>query len=179
MSSNSLINYHPTDADADLIVKYIVKNVDDYIDLLAVRPSSWSKIIREYKDQEGMSFDECCKTDLEEIFADEWQGSLEDTIVTPSEEGAWGKAKEMSLDEYLDKRADRIYNHMASAGFINHWIDDLIDYNAPSFAGLMVKVNIRLAVVLDSSKFTIRDELISRVYYHLHNIVERYIRNYS
>lgn len=178
MNSNLLINYHPTDADADLIVQYIVKDVDNYIDWLAAHPSGWPKIIREYQHQEGMSFDQCCKMNLEKIFADEWKGSLDDTIVAPSEEGAWGEVKERSLDEYLDIHSDNICGHIDCAGFINHWIEDLVDYNVASFAELIIKINIRLAVMLDQRKWTIRNELISRVYYHLHSIAEDNIDKY-
>lgn len=175
MHSNPLINYHPTDADADLAVKYIVKDVDNYIEWLATRPFELPKIIREYKDREGMFFNECCKTNLEEIFADEWKGDLNNTIVTPSEEGAWGEVKEMSLDEYLDNHSDNICGLVDDAGFINHWIEDLVECNIASFAELMIKINIRLAVMLNSRKWTIRDEMISRVYYHLHDHIEKHI----
>lgn len=168
-----MIDYHPTDADADLIVQYIVKNVDDYIQhWLNAHPSGWPKIICEYSDQTGKTFPDCCETNFEEIFANEWQGGLDNTVIVPSKEGAWGEVKEMSLDEYLDIHSDRIYNHIACAGFINHWIDDLSKYSLPSFAELIIKINIRLATKMNSPEWTIRNEMISRVYYHLHSIVE-------
>lgn len=175
MHSNPLVNYHPTDADADLAVKYIVENVDNYIKWLAARPFELPKIIREYIRKSNATFFGCCTTDLEEIFADEWKGDLNNTIVAPSKEGEWGEVKEISLDEYLDSHSDSICSHIDNAGFINHWIEDLVECSIASFAELIIKINIRLAVMLNPREWTIRDEMISRVYYHLHDNIEKHI----
>ena len=166
-----MIDYHPTDADADMVVDYIIDTVNNYIERIS--PKSYPDFIVEYLKKHNtpsIKFKDCCSIiSIEEMLADldkestESFCSLDDILIHPS------KNEDKTLEDYLHILSEKILNDIESAGFINYWLNDLQEYDRPSLARLMIKVNIRLLNVIRASGFYIRDELISRVYYHLHD----------
>ena len=160
-----MIDYHPTDADADMVVKYIVETVDDYIEHL--HPNAYPDFISEYIEKHNVSFKDCCSIDVDEMLQDLHEDQYFDMemLVQPTNQPT--KNENITFNDYLYNLSKTIFNHIQCAGFINYWLNDLKEYDKLSLERLAIKINIRLLNVIKVYGTYIRDELISRVFYHL------------
>ena len=165
--NNIKLIYHPTDADADIVADIIVKAVDEAILDFSAPESSIPKPIARHMEETGKAYCHCCSTDLRKIFGDEINCGLDSISVEPASEGGWGTIKTMSLEDYIQRISDAAEDNITSSGFIQYWLEDLKEYDKPSLAELMVKVNMRLIRNESVPYYKIKEQIIQNVYYSI------------
>ena len=75
----------------------------------------------------------------------------------------------MSLENYIKRISDAAEDNITNSGFIQYWLEDLEEYDKPSLAELMVKVNMRLIRNESVPYYKIKEQIIQNVYYSIRN----------